>query len=262
MDEVSETPSSASVSSEVPLGIGNDSSQRTDFIASLRKPGHRTVRKRKAQEDSEGEGEGGGSESERYRVLAREAVWCAFLFGACEKKLVGAAIRRAWGVSSLAMDSIESAYCLLIWSLQASANADEAPYQEARGNFQDHVKRHKYATLEAMEAWITSEMEVPGVRAKLTETSHRGRVLHFKAQFSIVNFFQVFGFLAGYLNFDKTAPLGKWYCKCKSFFLCQYADSGLHMMIGYGINGSKLINLIYRPLRQPCNRDCCICSGQ
>ena len=97
MDEFCETPSSASVSSQAPQGIGNDSSQRTDFLASLRKPGRRAQRKRKAPEDGEGEGEGGGSESERYRVLAREAVWCAFLFGACEKKLFGAAIRRCLG---------------------------------------------------------------------------------------------------------------------------------------------------------------------
>ena len=111
MDDLSETPSSASGSNEAPLGIGNDSSQRKDFLNSLRKPGRRAQRKRKAPDDSEGEGEGGGvdsAESERYRMLAREAVWCTFLYGASEKKLVGAAIRKAWGVSSLAIDSIES----------------------------------------------------------------------------------------------------------------------------------------------------------
>ena len=235
-----------------PRGIGYDLVQRQEYIAALNEPRRRIRRKRKAGEEDGKSEDVKSLERERNRRLAREAAWCAFLTGTSKPELVGAAIRKIWGVSPLPVDYRE---CLPN-TFQESARAEQAAYQSAKITFQNHLKRHKNTTLAAMEAWITSEMKTPSIRANLMEASHRGRILYFENQFSVAKFFQIFRYLGGIFNFEQSEPVGQWYCKCESFFFCQCTDSVLHLLLSYGINISKLMNVICSHICQSCSRDC------
>ena len=116
-DRATTTSSSSPHGSEQPEppqdDIGNDAALRREYLAALGQPKKRIRCKRKAGESNEGPDDEMGIENERYRLLARHAVWCAFLVGASQPKVVGDAIRNVWGVSSLSIYIIEPRECLL-----------------------------------------------------------------------------------------------------------------------------------------------------
>ena len=158
-------------------------------------------------------------------------MWCGFLFSASKPELVGAAIQKVWG---------------------ESARAEQATYQEAKTTFQNHMKCHKNTTLTALEAWITSEMKTPSIRANLTDASHRGRILYFENQFSVTKLFQIFWYLGGIFNFEQSEPIGKWYCK--HIFANLAVETATYVLANKAFNAYLTNRVAVDPSRNPVNQ--------
>ncbi|KAI9748115.1 MAG: hypothetical protein M4579_007310 [Chaenotheca gracillima] len=107
--------------------------------------------------------------------------------------------------------------------LGLDVNPDSFEFGQARGKVMDLCKHFKQKLLTNAEEHVTTILRIDdddhaGLIRAMTESKTLARI--FGGKFCKESFFEVFWFMTGYLEFDSSKPLGKYYCKHLYANLC------------------------------------------
>ncbi|KAF1814104.1 hypothetical protein P152DRAFT_107712 [Eremomyces bilateralis CBS 781.70] len=92
----------------------------------------------------------------------------------------------------------------------AEMTADSALWRRAKQVFKDQVKTFKAQTIEKMRDWLEQNVLLNQVLSRLDSA---GVALHLGEKFSSEDFLNVWYYMKGYLDVDKSSQLGEFYCK-------------------------------------------------
>ncbi|KAF1809085.1 hypothetical protein P152DRAFT_461946, partial [Eremomyces bilateralis CBS 781.70] len=153
-----------------------------DFQSYLRNPKKRVRAKRHHHAEAVSE------DNARVAKLSRSTRWNHFFFHSCfeENKL--------------------------IQNVYGSVTADDVEWREAHDFIHAWSKGFKFETIRNMKSYVKRLIEEDTVAASIAVDKFT-KFIESESVFSSVNFFNVFGYMHEYLDYDGSSTSGKWYCR-------------------------------------------------